>query len=59
MAMISKKVSERLVAGIKRFQPILLSAKSRDLGESDTVTIVVDMLAEVFGYDKEPLNNSY
>jgi hypothetical protein len=52
MATISNKVSERLVAGIKRFQPILESAKSRDLGEADTVTIVVDLLADVFGYDK-------
>jgi hypothetical protein len=42
----------RLVAGIKHFQPILASAKTRDLGESDTVTIVKDMLADVFGYDK-------
>jgi hypothetical protein len=47
-----KKVSERLVAGIKHFQPILNSAKARDLGESDTVTIVKDMLGDVFGYDK-------
>lgn len=49
---IPKKVSERLVAGIKRYQPILASAKTRDVGEADTVTIVKDMLAEVFGYDK-------
>lgn len=48
----SKKVGERLIAGLKRFQPILQAAKARDLGESDTVTIVTDMLAEVFGYDK-------
>ncbi len=39
-------------AGIKRFQAILASAKARDIGEADTVTIVTDMLAEVFGYDK-------
>ena len=52
MAKIPSKVSERIVAGIKRFQPILASAKSRDVGESDTVTIITDMLAEVFGYDK-------
>jgi hypothetical protein len=52
MASIPKKVAERLVAGIKRFQPVLAAAKSRDVGESDTVTIVKDMLAEVFGYDK-------
>jgi hypothetical protein len=52
MAAIPKKVVERLVAGIKRFQPILASAKARDVGESDTVVIVTDMLAEVFGYEK-------
>ncbi|MFH0793563.1 MAG: type I restriction enzyme HsdR N-terminal domain-containing protein [bacterium] len=52
MANIPSKVANRLVAGINRFQSVLLSAKSRDVGESDTVTIVVDMLAEIFGYDK-------
>lgn len=49
---VPKKVAERLTAGIKRFQPILEAAKSRDVGEADTVTIVKDMLADVFGYDK-------
>jgi hypothetical protein len=49
---VPKKVAERLVAGIKRYQPILASAKARDVGEADTVTIIKDMLAEVFGYDK-------
>lgn len=52
MAAIPKKVSERLVAGIKRYQPILASAKARDVGEADTVTIVKDMLSDIFGYDK-------
>lgn len=52
MASIPKKVNERLVAGIKRFQPVLSAAKSRDVGEADTVTIIKDMLADVFGYDK-------
>ena len=37
---------------MKRFQPIVSAAKARDVGESDTVTIVTDMLAEIFGYDK-------
>lgn len=49
---IPKKVLERLVTGVKRYQPILESAKNRDVGETDTVTIVKDMLADVFGYDK-------
>ena len=52
MASFSNKVRERLVSGIKRFQPILSSAKARDVNESDTVTIVNDLLAYVLGYDK-------
>jgi Type I restriction enzyme R protein N terminus (HSDR_N) len=52
MASIPKKVAERLVSGLKRYQPILAAAKARDVGETDTVTIIKDMLADVFGYDK-------
>jgi hypothetical protein len=52
MPSIPKKTAERLAAGIRRYQPILSAAKSRDVGETDTVTIVKDMLADVFGYDK-------
>jgi hypothetical protein len=52
MAVVPQRIAERISAGIKRFQPILNAAKSRDVGESDTVTIIVDMLAEVLGYDK-------
>lgn len=52
MVNVPKRVADRLVAGIKRYQPILDAARSRDLGEADTVTIVKDMLADVFGYDK-------
>lgn len=52
MAAVPKKVSERLVQGIRRFQPVLAAARSRDVGEADTVTIIKDVLAEVFGYDK-------
>lgn len=52
MASISKRTAERLASGIKRFQPILTSAKSRDVNESDTAIIVTDMLSDIFGYDK-------
>ncbi len=52
MAKVPSKIADRIAAGVKRFQPILSTAKSRDVGESDTVTIVVDMLADIFGYDK-------
>lgn len=49
---ISKKDSESIQNGILRYQKILASAKARDLNESDTVTIITDMLNDVFGYDK-------
>ena len=52
MPTIPARVYDRLVSSIKRFQPILSAAKSRDAGESDTSTIVKDMLAEMFGYNK-------
>jgi len=52
MAPVSKKVADRLIAGIKRFQPILQSAQTRDVNESDTVIIITDMLSEIYGYDK-------
>jgi hypothetical protein len=49
---ISKGVADRLAAGLKRFQPVLAAAKTRDINESDTSLIVTDMLADIFGYDK-------
>lgn len=52
MTTIPIKTRERLIAGIKRFQPIVSAARSRDVNESDTVTIVTDILAEIFGFDK-------
>lgn len=52
MANIPVKVRDRLHAGLKVFQPVLTQAKARDVNEADTVTIIKDMLAEIFGYDK-------
>lgn len=52
MITIPKRVRDRLVKQIPRFQKILANAKNRDIHESDTVTIVVDMLEYVFGFDK-------
>ena len=49
---IPTRIADRLAAGVKRFQPVLASAKARDVNESDTTMIVTDILAEVFGYDK-------
>ncbi len=52
MVTIPKKTRDRLVKQIPRFQKILADAKNRDIHESDTVTIIVDMLDEIFGFDK-------
>lgn len=52
MATLPAKVASRIAAGLKRFQPILESARTRDANESDTVVIVMDMLHEILGYDK-------
>ncbi|HZZ92157.1 MAG TPA: restriction endonuclease subunit R [Usitatibacter sp.] len=49
---IPKKVVERLVGQVKRYQPILADAHARDINEADTVTIVKDMFADLFGYNK-------
>jgi hypothetical protein len=49
---IPARVANRLSAGLKRYQPVLASAKTRDVNESDTSMIVADMLGDVFGYDK-------
>jgi len=49
---IATKVADRIASGLKRFQPILIAAKSRDVNESDTSMIVTDMMAELLGYDK-------
>lgn len=52
MAYVPSRVADRISSGLKRFQAVIQSAKSRDVNESDTVIIVTDMLSEVFGYDK-------
>lgn len=49
---IPKKVQERLVASLKRYQPIVRKLAERDISEADTVTVIKDMLTDVFGYDK-------
>ena len=52
MATISAKVKNRLAEGVKRFKPIVTRARDKDVNESDTVAIIMDILSEVFGYDK-------
>jgi len=52
MATIPNKVKDRLVSNIRKFQNVLSLAKSRDVNESDTVTIITDILCDIFGFDK-------
>jgi len=49
---VPKKVAERISGSLKKFQDVLQQQKDRDVSEADTVTIVKDLLCEVFGYDK-------
>lgn len=52
MPAIPTKVATRLTTHLKRFQTILAAAKARDVNESDTVLLVTDILADLFGYEK-------
>jgi len=52
MPTIPKKVEDRLIKAVPRFQKLLQDARDRDVNESDTVTIIKDMLEDVFGFDK-------
>ncbi len=52
MTKIPKKVSDRLATEVTKYQKVLTAAKDRDVNESDTVTIIVDMLSDIFGFDK-------
>ena len=49
---VSKRVTDRIIAQLKRYQPVLADAKSRDISKSDTFNIVRDLLGDAFGYNK-------
>jgi hypothetical protein len=52
MATVPNRAADRIAANLKKFQPVVQSAKQRDVNESDTVIIVTDMLSDLFGYEK-------
>jgi len=52
MTTIPKKVVERFITQTVRFKRILKDADDRDINEADTVTIITDMLTEIFGFDR-------
>jgi hypothetical protein len=49
---VSAKVEARIVTQLKKYQSVLDQAKQRDISESDTSSIVRDMLCDVLGYRK-------
>ena len=49
---IPKRVTERIAKTLKPFQGILEQQRDRDVSEADTVTVVKDVLSDLFGYDK-------
>jgi predicted type IV restriction endonuclease len=52
MATIPTKVIERLKENLPKLQKVVEQAKNKDINEADTVTIVSDILALIFGFDK-------
>jgi predicted type IV restriction endonuclease len=52
MAKIPKRFSDRVRSRLKHYQSIAVTQKARDVSEADTVTLVKDILSDVFGYDK-------
>ena len=52
MANIPQKIQARIADGLKKFQPIIESAKNRDVNESDTVVLLTGVLSDILGYDK-------
>lgn len=49
---VPKRIGDRLIAGLKRYQPIVGKLRERDISEADTVTVIKDMMTDIFGYDK-------
>lgn len=52
MEKLPKKFIERVARNLKSYQAITEAQRKRDVSEADTVTVVKDVLADIFGYDK-------
>lgn len=52
MEKLPKKFVERIARGLKNYQAVTEAQRKRDVSEADTVTVVEDVLADLFGYDK-------
>jgi predicted type IV restriction endonuclease len=49
---IPAKFAKRVNENLKKYQGIITQIKKKDANESDTVTVIADILQDVFGYDK-------
>lgn len=52
MIKATDKQRERFQKALRKYKPVIKRAIEADINESDTVTIIVDILADMFGYDK-------
>lgn len=49
---VSAKVDTRITAELKRYKSILAQQKERAINESDTSLLIIEMLSDIFGYEK-------
>jgi predicted type IV restriction endonuclease len=49
---IPVKFVKRVNENLKKYQGVIAQIKKKDANESDTVTVITDMLQDIFGYDK-------
>ncbi|MDR2039052.1 MAG: type I restriction enzyme HsdR N-terminal domain-containing protein [Bacteroidales bacterium] len=49
---IPAKFAKRINENLKKYQGIIAQIKKKDANESDTVTVITDILQDIFGYDK-------
>jgi predicted type IV restriction endonuclease len=49
---IPAKFVKRVNESLKKYQGVIAQIKKKDANESDTVTVITDMLQDIFGYDK-------
>ncbi|MEO9340105.1 hypothetical protein ABFT80_21990 [Mesorhizobium sp. SB112] len=52
MHKLPKKFVERVASALKKYQRVALAQQKSDVAEADTVTLIKDVLSDVFGYDK-------
>lgn len=52
MVKVPKRFSKNFLANLKKYQTVIKNHRKKDVSEADTVTVIKDILADVFGYDK-------